>query len=381
VAVEEAACLRIRRALEAGELRLEPAGPVDIGSLLPRDQALPPGMPRLLARDPGGRCVFLEEAGLCAVHRQLGVEALARACRLFPRVCVWSPRGVSISLSHYCPTAAAALFRDDRPLDIEVDPPAFDPDEPYEGLDVRASYPPLLRPEVLMCWDSYPAWERHCVQTLGRDELSPEDALLVLAASAERARSWRSEGPPLPAFVRETVAAHSQARPLETAPRCPDEQAVVSLVRRIRQCIPSGVPAEPQPAGPGLPKLDEDAWATLGAPTRRYLAARAFASWPAHQGRGLRSAVFSLIAAWAVLRAEAAHLCAEAGRRLDRELALEAIRRTDRLLIHLCAPDALVRVYDSAEAKGLPALCKQLLGRGITCAVPVTCAVRGAEGA
>jgi hypothetical protein len=52
----------------------------------------------------------------------------------------------------------------------------------------------------------------------------------------------------------------------------------------------------------------------------RYLAAHAFASWMAYQGRGLRGWVRSVAAAHETLTTETARHSAQAGRPLDREL-------------------------------------------------------------
>jgi hypothetical protein len=82
-------------------------------------------------------------------------------------------------------------------------------------------------------------------------------------------------------------------------------------------------------------------WPTLARPARRWLAAKAFASWLALQGEGLRTTVVGLRVALGVLRAEAARGCAEAGRALDADLLKEAIRRADLLLVHLADPEAL----------------------------------------
>ena len=68
----------------------------------------PAETPTLLAT-AHGRCVFHDPAGRCAIHSALGHDALPLACRQFPRVSVTDPRGVSVTLSHYCPTAAALL--------------------------------------------------------------------------------------------------------------------------------------------------------------------------------------------------------------------------------------------------------------------------------
>ena len=77
----------------------------------------------ILATTGDGACVFFEpRAGrLCAVHRTVGPRLLPSACRNFPRIALRDPRGVFVTLSHYCPTAARLLLLD-RDLAI-VDAP------------------------------------------------------------------------------------------------------------------------------------------------------------------------------------------------------------------------------------------------------------------
>ena len=78
-------------------------------------------------------------------------------------------------------------------------------------------------------------------------------------------------------------------------------------------------------------------------PVSRYLAAKGFASWLAYQGHGVRTVVFSLAAALAVLKVEAARQSARVGRALDRDLLLEASRAADLLLVHLASREDLAR--------------------------------------
>jgi hypothetical protein len=84
---------------------------------------------------------------------------------------------------------------------------------------------------------------------------------------------------------------------------------------------------------------------------RRWLAARAFASWLALQGPGLRTTALGLVVALAVLRAE---LAREAGE--GRDGLVEAIRRADLLLAHLADPQALaarIGACERAPARGV----------------------------
>ena len=68
---------------------------------------------------------------------------------MFPRVVLHDGRGTFISLSHFCPTAAATAVRagDSWPLAGIVDaPPALADVGALDGLDARDAWPPLLRP-------------------------------------------------------------------------------------------------------------------------------------------------------------------------------------------------------------------------------------------
>jgi hypothetical protein len=93
-------------------------------------------------------------------------------------------------------------------------------------------------------------------------------------------------------------------------------------------------------------------WGDLAAPVRYWLAAKAFASWLALQGEGLRTTVLGVRLALAVLRAEAARGAAEGEGSGGSPGLLEAIRRSDLLLVHLADPEALARRLSRVE--GLP---------------------------
>ena len=55
-----------------------------------------------------GRCVF-HQSQRCSIQSVLDHRAIPVACQHFPRVCLIDDRGVSVTLSHYCPTAASLL--------------------------------------------------------------------------------------------------------------------------------------------------------------------------------------------------------------------------------------------------------------------------------
>jgi hypothetical protein len=363
IPVERGAEDGLRRALSEGRLAGSDA-------LVPA-AVLPRGARVVLGRDRRGRCVFLEPGvrGRCAVHARLGEEALPSACRQFPRIATLSPLGVSVSLSHYCPTAAALLFgpEDAGPLRIVESPAAFPASWPFEGLDARGALPPLLRPGVLASWPALERWEHHAVAILADASLGPERAVAHLAASAERLRGWTSERGAFEVFVDETLGVSSDAPGVGAASRvprtaiAPPAEAPTLDPLTSWELVASTVPAaHPRPAPPvldgspgaltsrgGADREDEH------APVRRWLAARAFGSWLALQGPGFRTNALFLAVALAVLRAEQARFGPDGrrdgqdGRRDDR--LLEAIRRADLLLVHLADPQALATRLGACE--------------------------------
>ena len=281
----------------------------------------------VLALAPEGECVFFERArgerpALCAVHRTLGSAALPSACRHFPRVAVTDDGGTFVTLSHFCPTAASLLFRDDVPLAVVEAPAAFHSVDAYEGLDARGTLPPLLRAGMLMDLDGHHAWERHVVAVLGDARHSAESAIAQIARHAEDVRTWKPGGRSLAAHIERIgrcagteapapAAREDQAR-TEGSPREPGAAAAAAAaavvpVRRLdgadgelqalnevaRACVLPGLSWQPTP--PELASVDRT-WVApvrnaFAQPVRRYLASKAFGSWipvarRRHQNRG-----------------------------------------------------------------------------------------------
>src|SRR4051812_309736 len=145
----------------------------------------------ILARTAAGACIFFdsENGRLCAVHRELGASMLPSACRQFPRVTLTDPRGRWITLSHFCPTAAALLFSP-MPVIIVSAPALIALDGAAEGLDATATLPPLLRPGMLMDWDGYSAWEHGAIDLLCTVGASADDALASLESNTLAVQDW-----------------------------------------------------------------------------------------------------------------------------------------------------------------------------------------------
>lgn len=105
-----------------------------------------------------GECVFHGDG--CSVYEQRPLS-----CMHFPYVCMIDPRGVHVTLSHYCPTAAAMLFEHEGPIEVVEGPSPVPLLELPEGLDARESLPPLDvnapggRPRLLS-WEEFSQWER-----------------------------------------------------------------------------------------------------------------------------------------------------------------------------------------------------------------------------
>lgn len=238
-----------------------------------------------LALRENGHCVFFE-AGKpgCSIH-----AIKPAGCRHFPFVCLIDQRGVHVTLSHFCPTAASMLFEHHDPIAIVEGPAPVSGD--LEGLDARESLPPVFasaagtEPARLMSFDELTAWERYQVERARLDELTGGDLELFNQARAAVPAPW---------------------------------------------------------SWPSAPEHLEDTWYSLVAPKwfqfedalARYGAAKVFASWSLYLGNGVAAAGHTARIAAAVLRVEAARQCRMFGQPLDRQLLTEAIRQTDLLVVH-----------------------------------------------
>ena len=249
----------------------------------------------LLARsgEPGTTtCVFYDAAaigGHCRIHAALDHASLPLACRQFPRVSVIDPRGVSVTLSHYCPTAAALLDSDivGDPM-IRVDAPAFPHSGEYVGLDATRAWPPLVKPDLLMDWDAWWECERLAIELLARDEDRDwRVALSRLQTAVADIQRWSTSAGPLIDRVRAAFAhAERSTTPVTLSP---------GYVDAVYAAIPTYL----------RPARFTNSVATTNRATRRFLAAHAFANWSIHSDQGLTGWLRSIEAAAALLEAGA----------------------------------------------------------------------------
>lgn len=326
---------------------LQPAAPAaDDEPPLRTGDDLPDDAAAMLARTPTGDCVFFHRGSrLCVVHRDHGEAMLPATCRHFPRLAVRDARGTFVSLTHYCPTAAAMLFREDVPLAIVESPPAF-PAGDYEGLDVEPdAWPPLLHPRMLMDLEGYTAWERHMVARCANLQAAPESVLATLERDARLLRRFVADGRSL----AEPIAALPSG--VVEAPAHLDLSASLRLHLEVSRTIPDDL--KPPPDEQGVEQAYRDwvgpRWREWHAPLNRYLAAKAFANWTAYQGRGVLSIVRGLDAALGLVRVEASRRCRDAQRPLDRALLLESFRAADFALNHLAVGEALAEGWSRVE--------------------------------
>ena len=248
------------------------AGTVERGGLGPawtagrvfEEQPRPDGPLRVLRVQADDACVFYErERRRCAVHRLAGHAVLPTPCRNFPRITLKDRRGTFITLSHFCPTAAALLYSAE-PLAIVEAPASLTLDGSVEGLDATGVLPPLLRPGMLMDAAGYTAWEEEAIAVLADGRHSARAALDIIADATRRIRGWEPGGDTLETRTREAFECERQFA--------------------------------------GSPEIS--ALAAEDRATRAFLAAHLFASWHAYQDGGLEAIVLAVEAALATLTLE-----------------------------------------------------------------------------
>ena len=127
-----------------------------------------------------------------------------------------------------------------------------------------------------------------------------------------------------------------------TMPRAFDRTA--ALYAQVMQAVPDDLRPSPDEARLDVAFADVrrvPMWSRFFAPLNRYIAAKAFASWTAYQGRGVATIVRGLEAALALVRVEAARQCRDATRPLDADLLRDAFRSADFILNHLAVGEDL----------------------------------------
>lgn len=296
-------------------------------------------------------------SGLCRVHRDHGEAMLPESCRQFPRRALTDSRGTRVTLSHYCPTAAAMLVDSEGPLAVVASPPAFPATGRFTGLDATDQWPPLLRPNALFDASSFAAWERYLIDTLGSSKDDVPATLVRIAARAERLRQWNDGDGSLLDWTTSTLnASHATEAEAEAAAAHYSPFAGSVAFVRAAATVPAGLvaPAMPEDFDEGDARWVAPVWTVRAPLVLRYLGAHTFASWTPYQSRGIRVQIAELFVTAAVLRVECVRACQVAGRGLARDTFIEAVRASDMLLVHLADRDGLMAWVGEAENHARP---------------------------
>jgi Fe-S-cluster containining protein len=301
-----------------------------------------------VARDRAGDCVFFDrrEGGSCVIHRDVGIEALPSACRHFPRKVLHDARGTRISLSHFCPTAAAMLLNHADLSIVEALPP-LRLESVMEGFDAADALPPLIRPGLLSDIVAYDAWERAGIAIFAASPFGYGACLERLSAATESVRQWNPTQGSLLECVHSAFDANTGHR-IEGF----SQWSAIERVARLTAGL----------AGDDLSPVEgfEDAWARaiVGSNVewfergmKHYLAARLFGNWLAYQSQGLRSVVMWLRACAAVLRHFLVRRVVGSGLPATRQDFIEAVRAADLLLLHVLDTGSFARDVAALEKR------------------------------
>ena len=163
--------------------------------------------------------------------------------------------------------------------------------------------------------------------------------------SADLLRRWRPGGLTLSEAVWELPHDVIEAAPeTELGPS-------LALHAEVIAAVPDDLkpPADEDGLAEAMTQYAQAGWDDYRAPINRFLAAKAFASWTAYQGRGVKTIVRGLEAALALVRVESARQCRDAARSLDDDLLLEAFRQADFALNHLAVGEDLASAWSVVE--------------------------------
>jgi Fe-S-cluster containining protein len=125
-----------------------------------------------------GSCVFLDDVGLCRIHRRLGAGQKPLPCRIFPYELTASPSGVRVAILRECRDFLAATSPEKPTLADSLDEvQAFLPE--LARLPVT-TLTPRVRDTALDRWSDYEALEAQLLHACEAD--SAEGAFRALAA-------------------------------------------------------------------------------------------------------------------------------------------------------------------------------------------------------
>ena len=374
IPVEKQVYETLHQHLKNGNITVPGNKEIDIDNLLIKTANLPERAEANIGRDELGRCLFFDydKGNLCSIQHDVGIDSQPWVCRIFPRLCVLQPQGIFITLSHFCPVATTFLFCENSNINIIKNDPTFIQSGIYAGHDARTHLPPLLRPNVLMTWETYDIWERYAVEFMSKEDYTPEEALIVLITTVEKIRNWNGQNPPLLDFLKEILEKDSQANPAELKSQIKQlpcgllkaKQIYTVLLGYLKGEINSFIPIktsfqinylfknEPEAANNFIDDYNKyvyPCWAEFEHPIRKYLASKIFANFFAYQGNGLRTGLLAVVFALTSLRTHTTILCSQKKQQLNKDLLLEAFRYTDYLIHHSVSREQLIQFLNQFE--------------------------------
>lgn len=287
-------------------------------------------------------------------------------------MCILQPSGVFITFTNFCPTAAELLFHEDTQISIIKDDPTFSKNKVWAGHDARKHIPPLLRPNVPMSWETFNLWEKYTVEFLSRKDYSPEEALILLAATLDTARKWDRKTIPLFDFLSKIFEVDSNADPTQMKSlvnQLPcglskakvlyiillslineNDKTYLPIIKDFKNIYASkGEPADTESFIADYNKYVKPFWKDFEFPIRRYLISKIFATYYFYQGNGLWSGLYSVITALAALRIHSTLLCTIKQKNLNKVILKKAFGYTDYILLHGFKRRRLIEYLDRIE--------------------------------
>lgn len=269
----------------------------------------------------------------CGLETALGSAVLPDTCRQFPRILLADDRGWHQSLSAWCVTAAHLILQGGGDF-LSFDHIHWDARVHRDALDARGTWPPLLRPGVLMGLDAYEGFERRAVEGFfapaARHGSPCRDTLGQLLQWVVHVRAWRPSVEPLESHLNRSWPSVD----LPGRPR--DAQLLVNdLLHEVpAEWRPSAWPGGLTDADMGGPPISRGQAESV---LHRYLGTRLIGSWIAYQGEGVLSVCASLVSSYVLA---AAALAANGRDVVTSGRMASALRAADWLQLHLMDREA-----------------------------------------
>ncbi len=202
-----------------------------------------------------GHCVFLQDDGLCLIHKTLGAEVKPQPCRTFPFLFHQTPDGVQVTTSLGCP----AIQRNEGEL-VSEDMPALQKlyDDQVAWTRQLAGAPgdhrtPVLTGRQSLAWPDYRTWETFLLERLNDTSPASGGLAQALAIAGEALREAElkvavgalPEGEELRLWLASFTPAAAGAGPAPRAKPSTQRALVAPLVALIEKAVATSGSARP----------------------------------------------------------------------------------------------------------------------------------------